>query len=105
MRDDKEIVFTSLDKRYAEFRNEAQEWFDGQKTDLIEAKNTFFKNVSEIISSCFGTKTSNLTSYESEKDLPERILYHVTNFNAQKIKQTLENQQEIEELKEQLDYF
>ena len=59
----KEILCTALDEKYATFKNEFEEWYDEQKTDLIEAKNVYCKEVSEIVSSCLGTKPSNLKSF------------------------------------------
>ena len=94
----KEVLCTALDAKYATFRNEYEEWFNEQKTDLIEARNVFFQEVSEIVSSCLGTKTENLPKFKSDKDLPERILDNANRFNGLMIAWTLENEQEIADL-------
>ena len=52
---------------------------------MIAARNVFFQEVREIISSALGTSSENLPMRFSDKDLPERILAHVNEFNGKKI--------------------
>ena len=55
----------SLENKFTQFRKVIEEWFsEEQSAELIDAERAFFKDVSEIVSSCIGTKSENIKDFE-----------------------------------------
>ena len=64
---------------------------------MIESEKVFFNDVSELVCSCLGTKSSNLKEYQKGNNLPARILVKVAEFDHIIYSFDLENKQTIEE--------
>ena len=64
---------------------------------MIEAEKTLFKDVSELVCTCLGTKSSNLKEFQKGNNLPARILIRVSEFDRIKHVYAEENDQIIQE--------